>query len=113
MNSIPAEHPVALQILTDVGLGGYIHALDTAGDSGKGRIREMVWQAIFQHLMIRRRILCREAELDFYEVEKKAEAAVKRLKVDDAHLSWLLVYLHTYRQVRGTKEYWDGIKAML
>jgi hypothetical protein len=113
MNSTPGEHPVALQILEDSGLGGYIHALDTAGDSGKGRIRMMIWQAVFQHLMIRRRILCREAELDFYEVEKKAEAAVKRLGVVDAPLSWLLVYVHTRRQVRGDRDYWDTVRAML
>lgn len=76
---------------------GYLHALDTAGDTGHGRVRAMVWQAIHQHLVVNRRTACQDEGLNFYEVEKKAVRAVKALNVS-TELSWLLVYVHTLKQ---------------
>lgn len=104
---------LALQLLRDAGLEGYVHTLEQAGDSGMGRIKAMQWQVIHAHLMIRRRIMCREAGRDFYEVEKTAEAAVKRLKTGDPWLDLILVYVHYRKQLRGDKKYWDEIRATI
>lgn len=84
------------EILDRIGMGAYSEVLNFVGDTAGGRLEAMQWQIIFQHLLIRRRNLCQRFQRDFYEVEKKAEVAVKKLKSGDAHLDWLLVFLYTH-----------------
>ena len=114
MNSIPADvqrrldlEDLCHRILEHEGLESYSEVLNFVSGTGGGRIAAMQWQVIFQHLLIRRRVLVQGAALNFYEFEKKATAAVKRLGVDDPHLTWLLVYLYTRKVARGDSEGWD------
>lgn len=113
MNSIPAdvERLLALQglqheILERIGMEAYSEVLNFVSETAGGRLKAMQWQVIFQHLLVRRRTLCQRYQQDFYQVEKKAETAVKKLKSGDAHLDWLLVYLHTLAMLTGDKSYW-------
>lgn len=102
------------RLLDSVGMDAYSEALNFCGGSGHGRIRAMQWQVVFQHLLVRRRSMCIRAQLDFYEVEKKAEAAVKRLKLEiSPELSWLLVYAQTMKIVLGEPELWDLARATM
>lgn len=102
MNSIPTDvqqqmavEGLCHEILDRIGMDAYSEVLNFVSGTGGGRIEAMQWQVIFQHLLVRRRGLCHRYQQDFYQVEKKAETAVKKLKVADAHLNWLLVYLYT------------------
>lgn len=114
-NSIPADvqrkiddEDLTHVLLEHMGMESYSEALNFAGNMAKGRIRAMLWQAVFQHMLVRRRNMCIQAKLDFYETEKKAEAAVKRLKVKvSAELSWLLVYAYTAKALFSEAELWD------
>lgn len=102
MDSIPADVQRTLdidglrhEILDRIGMEAYSEALNFVSGTLGGRLKAMQWQVIFQHLLVRRRNLCQRAGRDFYEVEKKAETAVKKLKSGDAHLDWLLLFLYT------------------
>lgn len=102
MNSIPSETLNQIEVdglchrlLEKMGFEEYSEALNFAGGTGQGRVAEMIWQAVFQHMLVRRRNLCVRAQQDFYEVEKKAERAVGRLWKKRDHLFWILVYIQT------------------
>ena len=101
-------------LLEHAGMESYSDALNFAGGSGHGRIGAMLWQAIFQHLLIRRRNMCIQAQLNFYETEKKCEAAVKRLKTEvSPQLAWMLVYAQTMKITISESAMWDRATGTL
>lgn len=96
MNLIPADEKLCLQILEREELEAFVDALIRCDNAGHGRIKAQQWQVIFQLMLISRRHFCQNAGLNFYEVEKKAQASVKRLKATlSPELTDLLVYLCT------------------
>lgn len=94
------------EILERIGMDAYSEVLNFVSGIADGRVAAMQWQVIFQHLLVRRRVLCRTHLRDFYEVEKIAEKVVKKLGVQDPHLNWLLVYLYTNAML-SPKDSWE------
>ena len=103
-------------LLEHCGMEDYSAALNFASGAAKGRVAAILWQAIFQHLLVRRRNMCIQAKLDFYETEKKAEASVKRLKATlSPELTWLMVYLCTRKICipQSSTATWDHARGII
>lgn len=91
----------------------YVPALDVAERPGLGRIHAMQWQVVFQHMLIMRRTMCQDAGLNFFDTEQKAVKAVKRLKVDDPYVGWLLVFAATVKSCTGDDAAWKALVAIM
>lgn len=113
-NSTLADE-LCLQILDREDMGAFVDTLNYCADIGYGRPKALVWQAIFQILLVSRRVMCQRAALDFYEVEKRAQTSVRRIYKEPDELSWLLVYLATRKiciPQSGT-ETWDHARSTI
>lgn len=97
----------------------YVPALRHALAFGGIQAHSMMWQAIFQHMLVERRRLCQKGEANFFEIQKKAERMVAKLKIEDApFLEWLMILIATrkmlvpdpalYNEAKGMIELWQS-----
>lgn len=115
VNSEDIEH----ELLERLGMAPYVPALKHARIYGGVQAHSMMWQAIFRHMLVERRRMCQKAEADFFEIQKKAERLVSKLKIEDApFLEWLMILIATrkmlipdpvlHKEAKGMIESWQS-----
>lgn len=97
------------------GFGVYADILEAQGNLGHGRIRASQEGLIFQHLLILRRKMAQDAEMNFYEVQDKSYKLVgkKNLDLMPSLAAYLLVYAATRQVVLGDRETLAQLRGML
>ena len=107
----------ALEVVADhhPDLATYLPVLEMTmrtGFGNAGRLEAMTWQLVFQHMLeLRRRAVARERQ-HFYTVEQAVLKAVKRLKLDDPYLEWVVVFAKTL-DACGDPGPWAGLEARM